>query len=103
MGNHLVHVFFARAEHDVLAAFIGDVAGKYFIKAVRLLQGALQGVQIFLVHVLDAGAAQIVNSRLIPRQVLLVFKNRGYIFRGRQNTPDDCLAQGHFRCDMTIE
>ena len=63
----------------------------------------VSGVQIFLVHVLNARAAQIVNSRLIPRQVLLVFKTRGHIFRGRQNTPDDCLAQGHFRCNMAIE
>lgn len=31
MGNHLVHVLLAGAEHDVLAAFIGDVAGEHFI------------------------------------------------------------------------
>ena len=41
MGNHLVHVLLAGAEHDVLAAFIGDVAGKDLVQSVRLLQGAL--------------------------------------------------------------
>ena len=41
MGNHLVHVFLAGAEHDVLAAFVGDVAGKDFVQSVRLLQGTL--------------------------------------------------------------
>lgn len=35
------HVFLARAEHDVLAAFIGDVAGKDLVQSVRLLQGTL--------------------------------------------------------------
>ena len=41
MGNHLVHVFLARAEHNVLAAFVGDVAGEDLVQSVRLLQGAL--------------------------------------------------------------
>ena len=41
MGNHLVHVLLARAEHDILAAFIGDVVSKDPVQSVRLLQGAL--------------------------------------------------------------
>ena len=41
MGNHLVHVLIAGAEHDVLAAFVGDVASKDLVQSVRLLQGAL--------------------------------------------------------------
>ena len=41
MGNHLVHVLLAGAEHDVLAAFVCNVAGKDLVQSVRLLQGAL--------------------------------------------------------------
>ena len=41
MRNHLVHVLLARTEHDVLAAFVGDVAGKDLVQSLRLPQGAL--------------------------------------------------------------
>ena len=37
MGNHLVHMFLAGTEHDVLAAFVGDVAGKDLVQSVCLL------------------------------------------------------------------
>ena len=46
---------------------------------------------------------EVIDPLLVTRQLILVAVNSRDIFRGRQNAPDDCLAQGHFRCDMTFK
>ena len=77
--------------------------GKYFIQAVCLLQCAAQSVQIFLVHILNARCTQVVHPRLILCKGFLVLVDRSYIFRGRQNAPDDCFAKGHVARRMPIK
>ena len=76
---------------------------KHLVQAVRLFQRAAQGVEVFLVGVLHAGAAQTVHPRLIFCQFVLVAEHRSHILRGRQNTPHDGFAQGHFRRDAAVE
>ena len=34
---------------------------------------------------------------------MLILEHGGYILRGRQNTPDDGFAQGHFGSNMTVK
>ena len=103
MGHHLVHVLLVGAEHDVLTGLVCDMMGKYFIQAVCLFQGAAQCVQIFLIHILNARCPQVVHSCLILCKRFLVLVDRGHIFRGRQNTPDDCFAKGHVARNTAIE
>jgi len=103
MGHHLVHVLLVGAEHDVLTGLVCDMMGKYFIQAVCLLQCAAQRVQIFLIHILNARCPQVVHPCLILCEGFLVLINRGHIFRGRQNPPDDCFAKGHVARNTAIE
>ena len=46
---------------------------------------------------------QVIDPLLIPGKFILVAIDRCNIFRRRQNTQDDCFAQGHFRCNMTFK
>ena len=103
MGYHLVHVLLVGAEHDVLAALTRDMMGKDLIQTVRLLQCPTQGVQIFLIHVLNARSPQVIYPRLILCEGFLVLINRGHVFRGRQNPPDDCFAKGHVARNMSAK
>jgi len=103
MGRHLVHVLLVGAEHDVLASLIRDMMCKDPIQTIRLFQSAAQGVQIFLIHILNARCPQVVHPCLILCEGFLVLINCGHIFRGRQNTPDDCFAKGHVTRNTAIE
>ena len=103
MGHHLVHVLLIGAEHDVLTGLVCDMMGEYFIQTVRLLQCAAQRVQIFLIHILNARRPQVIHPCLILCKCFLVLVDRGHIFRGRQNTPDDCFAKGHVARNTAIE
>ena len=76
---------------------------KDFVQAVGLFQSPAQCIQILLIEVLNAGAAQTVHSGLIPLQHLLIAEHSGHILGSRQNSPHDCFAQGHLRCDMAVE
>ncbi len=77
--------------------------GKDPIQTVRLFQCTAQGVQIFLICVLNARCSQVIHPRLILRKRFLVLINSGHILRGRQNAPDDCFAKGHIDCNMSIK
>lgn len=77
--------------------------GKYFIQTVCLLQRPTQGVQIFLIHILNARCPQVVHPCLILCKRFLVLVDRGHIFRGRQNAPDYCFAKGHVARNTAIE
>ena len=103
MGHHLVHVLLVGAEHNVLASLIRDMMCKDPIQTIRLFQSAAQRVQIFLVHILNARCSQVIHPRLILRKCFLVLVDRGHIFRGRQNAPDDCFAKGHVARNTAIE
>ena len=103
VGHHLVHVLLVGAEHNVLASLIRDMMGKDPIQTIRLFQSAAQGVQIFLIHILNARCSQVIHPRLILRKRFLVLVNRGHIFRGRQNAPDYCFAKGHVARNTAIE
>ena len=73
------------------------------IKSVCLFQCPAQRVQIFLIHILNARYPQVVYSCLILCKRFLVLINSGHIFRGRQNTPDDCFAKGHITRNMSVK
>ena len=103
MGHHFVHMLFVGAEDDVLARLICDMMGKDPVQAVRLLQCPAQGIQIFLIHILNARCPQVIHPRLILCKGFLVLVDRGHIFRGRQNTPDDCFAKGHVARNTAIK
>ena len=103
MGYHLVHVLLVGAEHDVLSRFICDMMGKDPIQTIRLLQCPAQRIQIFLVGILNARCPQVVHPSLILCKGFLVLVDRSYIFRGRQNAPDDCFAKGHVARRMPIK
>ena len=97
------HVLFVGAEHDVFSRFVCNMMGKDSVQAVCLLQCAAQRVQIFLIHILNARCPQVIHPRLILCKGFLVLINRGHIFRGRQNAPDDCFAKGHVARRMPIK
>ena len=80
-----------------------DMMLKDKIKSVCLFQCAAQRVQIFLIHILNARCPQVVHSCLILCKRFLVLVDRGHIFRGRQNAPDDCFAKGHVARRMPIK
>ena len=103
MGNHLVHVLLVGAEHDVFAALVRDMMGKDPVQTVRLFQCTAECVQIFLVHILNARCPQVIHPRLILCKGFLVLINGGHIFRGRQNTPDDCFAKGHVARNTAVK
>ena len=103
MGHHLVHMILVGAEHDVLASLIRDMMCKDPIQTVRLFQCPAQCVQIFLIHVLNARCPQVIHPCLILCKGFLVLVDRGHIFWGRQNTPDDCFAKGHVARNTAIE
>ena len=103
MGYHLVHVLLVGAEHNVLARFVCGMMGKDPVQTVRLLQCPAQRIQIFLVGVLNARCPQVIHPRLILCKGFLVLVDRSYIFRGRQNAPDDCFAKGHVARRMPIK
>ena len=77
--------------------------GKYFIQTVRLFQCPAERVQILLICVLNARCPQVIHPRLILCKCFLVLVDRGHIFRGRQNPPDDCFAKGHVARNTAIE
>ena len=103
MRDHFVHVLLVGAEHDVLAGFVRDMMGKDPVQTIRLFQRPAQGIQIFLIHILNAGRTQIVHSRLITSQVLLILIDGSHIVRSRQNTPDDCFAKGHVARNTAVK
>ena len=103
MGHHLVHMLLVGAEHDVLTRFVCDMMGKDLVQTVCLFQSAAQLVQIFLIHILNARCSQVVHPCLILCKRFLVLINCGHIFRGRQNTPDDCFAKGHLTGNMSVK
>ncbi len=57
MGCHLVHVFLAGTEHGIFSTRLCDMLCENLVETVGLLQRAAEGFQVFLVGVLDAGAA----------------------------------------------
>ena len=57
MGRHLVHVFFAGAKHNIFPTRFCDMLCENLVETVGLFQGPAQSFQVFLVGVLDAGAA----------------------------------------------
>ena len=103
MGHHLVHMLLVGAEHDVLAGLVCDMMGKDPVQTVRLLQCAAQGVQIFLIYILNARCPQVVHPRLVLREGFLVLVNGGHVLRGRQNPPDDCFAKGHVARNTAVK
>ena len=103
MGHHLVHVLLVGAEHDVFSRFVCNMMGKDPVQAVCLLQCAAQRVQIFLIHILNARCPQVVHPCLILCKRFLVLVDRGHIFRGRQNAPDDCFAKGHVARNTVVK
>ena len=103
MGHHLVHVLLVGAEHNVLTGLIRDMMGKDLIQTIRLFQCPAERVQILLVCILNARCPQVIHPCLILCKCFLVLVNCGHIFGGRQNTPDDCFAKGHFACNMSIK
>ena len=103
VGEHFVHVFFAGTEHDVLSTLFCDMMGENPVEAVGLFQRAAQRIEVFLVCVLHAGAAQGIHPRLVFCKLVLVAEHRGHIFRGRQNPPHDGFAQGHFGRDVPVK
>ena len=90
--HHVLHMLVARAEHDVFAASLCNVLGEHLVQPLGLLQGTAQGVQIFLVCILQPCAPDILHPLLQQGQVLLVLKNRGDILRRGQNTAHNRLA-----------
>ena len=103
MGHHLIHVLLIGAEHDVLSAPVCDMMSKNFVKSICFFQCSAKCIQVLLVHILNSGRAQIINSVLISCQLFLILINGRYIFRGRQNPPDNSFAQGHFRCNVAVK
>ena len=103
MGNHFVHMLFVCAEYDVFSTCLRDMMLKDKIKSVCLFQCPAQRVQIFLIHILNARCPQIIHPCLILCKGFLILINRGHIFRGRQNTPDDCFAKGHVTRDTAVK
>ena len=103
VGHHLVHVFFIGTEHDVLSRFVCDMMSKDLVQTIRLLQCTAQGVQIFLIHVLNARCPQVIHPRLVLREGFLVLVDGGHVLRGRQNPPDDCFAKGHVARNTAVK
>ena len=103
MGDHLIHVLLIGAKHDIFTRLVRDMPCKYLIQSICFFQCPAECIQILLVHILNSGRAQIINSVLISCQLFLILINGRYIFRGRQNSPDDGFAQGHFRCNVAVK
>jgi len=103
MRDHFVHVLLVGAEHDVLSRLVRDMMSENLIQSICLFQGAAQGIQIFLIYVLNPSRTQIIHSCLITCQVFLVLIDGGHIVRSRQNTPDDCFAKGHVARNTAVK
>ena len=103
MRDHFVHVLLVGAEHDVLSGLVRDMMGKDPVQTIRLFQRPAQGIQIFLIYVLNSSRTQIIHPCLIACQVFLVLIDGSHIVRSRQNTPDDCFAKGHVARNTAIK
>ena len=73
------------------------------VEAVGLFQCPAQGIEVFLVCILHPGAAHTVHTSLVLCQFVLIPEHGGDILRGRQNTPNDGFAQGHFGRNAAVE
>ena len=103
MRDHFVHVLLVGAEHDVLSGLVRDMMSENLIQSICLFQGTAQGIQIFLIYVLNPSRTQIIHSCLIACQVFLVLIDGSHIVRSRQNTPDDCFAKGHVARNTAVK
>ena len=77
--------------------------GENPVEAVGLFQRPAQRIEVLLVCVLHAGAAQGIHPRLVFCKLVLIPEYGGHVFRGRQNPPHDGFAQGHFGRDVPVK
>ena len=97
LPDHFLHVFPVGAENDVFAGVTGHVFGEHFIQTICHVQGPAKGLQVFFRSIPDRFAPGAADFSLVLLQILLIGKHRQHIFGRVQNTPDNCLTQGHFR------
>ena len=101
--HHIKHMIVIRTEHDIFAVSVLNMLVKQHIEIFSFLQCTAKCFKHLFGGITSSLVFSGMDTLFVFFKVLLIRKNREYIFRRSENASHNSFTERHFACNISVK